>query len=136
MIDPDDAPEGWKLEHLVRVTLADGSSIVVEREDGKPLADIDDPLARLVFVERELRRRVNVSREVEELVFSGIDHRIEAASEFASNHGRSLPCTYRGPKRAAESRRTPFRSRMAHTHRGARVLGLDRLQEGTPLVFR
>ena len=64
MIDPDDAPEGWKLEHLVRVTLADGSSIVVERDDGKRLADIDElvSLLRAALGTAQRRERVRQRR--------------------------------------------------------------------------
>ena len=64
MIDSSDSPEGWKLEHLVRVTLADGSSIVVERDDGKPLADIDElvSLLRAALGTAQRRERVRQRR--------------------------------------------------------------------------
>lgn len=42
MIDPDEAPEGWKLEHVLRVTIPGGHRFTVKRDDGKPVADLDE----------------------------------------------------------------------------------------------
>jgi hypothetical protein len=67
MIDPDDAPEGWKLEHLVRVTLADGSSIVVERDDGKPVADLDELFSMLRSALGSAQRRERIRQRRREI---------------------------------------------------------------------
>lgn len=39
MIEPDDVPEGWRVEHVLRLTSPDGSTIDVVKDDGSPAKD-------------------------------------------------------------------------------------------------
>lgn len=62
MIGPDDVPDGWRVEHVLRLTAPDGSTIDVVKDDGSPAEHWDEVVeflerARSTAVRREAVRR-------------------------------------------------------------------------------
>lgn len=63
MIGPDDIPPGWKVEHVLRVTLpGDAATIDIVKDDGTPVSDWSEAVVFLEKIRGTMKRREAVRR--------------------------------------------------------------------------
>jgi hypothetical protein len=67
VIGPGDAPDGWRVEHVLRLTAPDGSTIDVVKDDGSPAEDWDEVVELLRRAHGTAVRREAIRRRRREL---------------------------------------------------------------------